>query len=162
MADRAIDTYLNDHLGGAMLGTELANQIQEQTEGTPLSEVMTPLAGEIEEDRKTLVKLMEQMGTPRNPVKRVTGWVAEKASRVKFGGLAGEPQYGTFMALESLRLGVVGKGCMWKVLKEVADRYPPLAATDLDGLFDRAERQQTTIERERIALGRQVLEPIGE
>jgi hypothetical protein len=40
MADKAIDVYLNDHLAGAMLGVDLANQIQAQSHGTALGEVM--------------------------------------------------------------------------------------------------------------------------
>ena len=90
-----LDVYLNDHLGGAMLGGDLAEQIRDQSEGTPLGEVMTRLAAEIEEDRDTLVELMERVGASRNPVKQVTGWVAEKASRVKFSGAtSGDPTSG--------------------------------------------------------------------
>ena len=86
MADRPIDVYLNDHLGGAMLGSDLAEQIRDQSEGTPLGETMSRVAEEIEEDRETLLGLMDALGTERNPVKQVTGWLAEKASRVKFSG----------------------------------------------------------------------------
>ncbi len=158
MADRAMDVYLNDHLGGAMLGSDLAERIRDQHEGTPLGELMGPVASQIEEDRLTLVNLMERMGTSRNPVKQVTGWVAEKASRVKFSGVAsGEPEHGAFMALESLTLGVEGKASMWKALKEVVSEYPPLASTDLDELLRRARAQHSILERERLAAGRRAL-----
>ena len=99
-----------------------------RTRATPLGEVMQRLAAEIEEDRETLLELMEALDVARNPVKQVTGWVAEKASRVKFSGAtSGEPEYGTFMAIESLRLGVAGKRCLWIALREVRDDYPELA-----------------------------------
>jgi hypothetical protein len=154
MADRAMDVYLNDHLAGAMLGSDLAEQIRERHEGTPLGEVMAPIAAQIEEDRQTLVDLMERMDVSKNPIKQATGWVAEKASRVKFSGLgSGEPDHGAFMALESLALGVLGKRSLWTALKEVQGQYPALAATNLDELIGRADAQYEGLERERLAAG---------
>jgi hypothetical protein len=51
MADKAMDVYLNDHLAGATLGSELAEQIRNRHEGTPLGEVMRSIAPQVEEDR---------------------------------------------------------------------------------------------------------------
>jgi hypothetical protein len=97
MADKAMDVYLNDHLAGAMLGSDLAEQIRNRHEGTPLGEVMRSIAPQVEEDRQTLLDLMERMGTSKNPVKQASGWLAEKASRVKFSGaVSGEPDHGAF------------------------------------------------------------------
>ena len=158
MADTAIDVYLNDHLGGATLGTDLAEQIRDRHAGSPLGELMASIAIEIERDRETLLDLMKRMGTSPNPVKQATGWLAEKASRVKFAGiLSGEPEHGAFMALETLALGVEGKRRMWRALKEVAGEHPSLAATNLDELLNRAEAQSTILERERLAAGRRAL-----
>jgi len=155
---RSIDVYLNDHLAGATLGTDLARQIRDRHQGTPLGATMAPLAAEIEHDRRMLVDLMERMGTYQNPVKQAAGWLAEKASRVKFAGvLSGEPEQGAFMALESLALGVEGKASMWRNLQEVADEYPPLATTNLAELRERAESQKAILDRELLAAGRQVL-----
>jgi hypothetical protein len=152
MADKALDVYLNDHLAGAMLGTELAEQIQAQNDGTALGEVMESLAPEIEQDRQTLIELMQQLDSSKNPVKQATAWIAEKASRVKLSGIsAGEPELGTFMALETLTLGVQGKASLWKALKQVADQHPPIASLNLDELIDRARTQYETLERERLA-----------
>ena len=63
MADKAMDVYLNDHLAGAMLGSDLAEQLRKENEGTPLGELMATLAPRIEDDRQTLIDLMERMGT---------------------------------------------------------------------------------------------------
>src|SRR4051794_8959860 len=154
MAEKALDVYLNDHLGGATLGSDLSRQIRDQNEGTPLGELMTRIADEIEEDRQTLVDLMEALDVSHNPVKQVTGWVAEKASRVKFSGAtSGEPDHGLFMALESLRLGVAGKKCLWIALQQAHRDYPELANTDLERLIERASSQEDDLERERIAAG---------
>jgi len=51
---------------------------------------------------------------------------AEKVSRAKFTGLtSGEPELGTFMALESLCLGVDGKASMWKALEAMPHQLRP-------------------------------------
>jgi hypothetical protein len=153
MADRPLDVYLNDHLGGATLGADLAGQIRDRTEGTPLGEIMARIAAEIEEDREQLSDLMDALDVSRNPVKQVTGWVAEKASRVKFSGAgSGERDQGLLMALESLRLGVAGKKCLWLVLHELRDQHEAIAAVDLDELIARASAQEGTLERERQAV----------
>jgi hypothetical protein len=156
--NKAIDVYLNDHLAGAMLGADLAERICDQSKGTPLGDLMTSIAPEIEEDRQTLIDLMERMGTSKNPVKQATTWLAEKASRAKFSGAtSGESELGAFMALESLTLGVQGKLALWKVLKEVQDQYEPLASTNLDELIARASTQHDALERQRMSAGRLAL-----
>jgi hypothetical protein len=158
VAGKALDTYLNDHLGGAMLGSDLAEQIRDRSEGTPLGDQMAKIAPQIEEDRQTLIDLMEALGTSKNPVKQASAWVAEKASRLKFAGWSsGEPEFGLFMALETLTLGVEGKLSLWKALKEVASDYPALSAADLDRLIARAQTQHETLEGERIFASRSVL-----
>jgi len=158
MADKAMDMYLNDHLAGAMLGSALAKQLREKNPGTPLGNAISSLAPLIEEDRKTLIDLMDRMGTSKNPVKQATAWVAEKATRLKFSGLtSGDPKVGTFMALENLTLGVEGKVSLWRILKEVSDQYEPLKSINLDDLIERAKAQHNALERERIAAGKLAL-----
>jgi hypothetical protein len=43
---------------------------------------MKGVASDIEQDRRTLLDLMERIGTHPNPVKQAVGWLTEKASRV--------------------------------------------------------------------------------
>ena len=158
MAGKAMDVYLNDHLAGAMLGSDLARQIEAHSEGTELGALMASLAPEIEEDRQTLIGLMRRIGSSRNPGKQAGAWVTEKASRVKFWGLtSGEPELGMFMALESLALGVQGKLSLWNALAQVADQHPAIASVNLTDLTQRAQRQYETLERERLAEGRRAL-----
>jgi hypothetical protein len=152
MSDKAMDVYLNDHLAGAMLGSDLAEQIAEQNEGTRLGDVMGSLAPKIEADRQALIDLMEKIGTSKNPVKQATTWVAEKASRPKFSGFtSGEPELGTFMALETLTLGVEGKVSLWRALKEVESKYEELDPQQLDKLIESAQAQHDALEQERLA-----------
>ncbi|MEA2146883.1 MAG: hypothetical protein QOG59_2470 [Solirubrobacteraceae bacterium] len=160
MADRALDVYLTDHLAGATLGADLAKQLIEHGEGTPLAETMRPLAAEIEEDREALKSLMDALGTSPNPVKVATGWIAEKASRIKFSGLtAGEPELGTYLALETMSLGVAGKISLWEALQTVAASDPALTALDFDALIARGRSQRVTLERERLAAAPGALAP---
>jgi hypothetical protein len=158
MANKPMDVYLNDHLAGAMLGSNLADQIRSRNRGTPLGDLMGSLAPQIEEDRQALIGLMQRMGTSKNPVKQAGAWITEKASRVKFWGLtSGEPELGPFMAVESLALGVLGKLSLWRALAQVADQHPAIASVDLDALILRAQTQYDLLERERLATGRRAL-----
>jgi hypothetical protein len=158
MADKAMEVYLNDHLAGAMVGSNLAEQIRSHNQGTPLGELMGSLAPQIEEDRQTLIGLMRRIDSSKNPVKQAGAWITERASRVKFWGLtSGEPELGTFMAVESLALGVWGKLSLWRALAQVADQHPAIASVDLDELIARAQNQYDLLERERLAAGRRAL-----
>lgn len=158
MTENAIDVYLNDHLAGAMLGSDLAKQLENRHAGTPLGEIMASLATQIEEDRQTLIGLVDQFGTSKNPAKQAGAWVAEKASRLKFAGItSGDAELGTFLALESLALGVEGKLSLWRALQQVADQHPALKPLDLNGLITRAQDQHETLERERLAASRRAL-----
>jgi hypothetical protein len=158
MANKPMDVYLNDHLAGAMLGSNLADQIRSHNRGTPLGELMGSLAPQIEEDRQALIGLMQRMGTSKNAVKQSGAWITERVSRVKFWGLtSGEPELGTFMAVESLALGVLGKLSLWRALAQVADQHPAIASVDLDALIFRARTQYDLLESERLAAGRRAL-----
>lgn len=158
MADHPIETYLNDHLAGAVFGSDLAGQLRGRCEGTPLEGLMDRIAPEVEADRQTLIELMRKLDVSRSPVKEATTWLAEKASRVKFsGGTAHETALGTFMALETLRLGVEGKLCLWAVLREMSGAFPVLGQTDFDGLIERARSQRDALEEARIEAGRSAL-----
>jgi hypothetical protein len=152
MAAAALDKYLNDHLAGAMMGSALARQIRSRSRGTSPGELMASLAPQIEADRQSLIELMRRVDSPRRPVRQA------QATRIKFWGpTAGAPELGTFLALESLALGVQGKLSLWKALEQVADGHPAIASEDLAVLIERAESQYDALERERLAAGRRAL-----
>jgi hypothetical protein len=160
MPGTGLDTYLNDHLAGAVFGSDLAEQLQKHAEQGPLRQLMEWLAPQIEEDRQTLLGLIERLDISRSTLKQATTWLAEKTSRPKFGGLTGSANgVGTFMAIETLALGVEGKLSLWIALGEVADCYPQLRALDLPGLAERARAQREALERARLAAARQALQP---
>lgn len=158
MAERALDIYLNDHLAGAAMGCEIAEDLLDRHEGAPLGDRMASLAAEIEADRETLADLAERLGTTSNPVKKGTAWLAEKAAELKFSGAtSGNPELGTFLELETLSLGVEGKISMWRSLKAISDDDAALAGMDFDDLIERGEAQRRALEAERLEVGTRVL-----
>lgn len=91
---------------------------------------------------------MGRVGTAPGSLKHVGGWLAEKMSRIKLGSSASGPS--DFLAIETLSLGVEGKACLWRALKDVAPRHPGLVDFDFDHLIERAEHQRSELERERL------------
>ena len=92
---------------------------------------------------------------------RLVGWLVRRGISVAGarrltvrGRTSGEPEVGAFIALETLCLGVQGKLCLWTALRQVADRYEPLASINLDELIQRAQKQHSALERERMAASR--------
>lgn len=157
MTSGALGTYLNDHLGGATVGAELAARIAERATGE-LGTVLASVAREIDEDRETLVALMEHLDIDRNPIKEATAWMAEKAGQLKLSGLtSGDRDLGLYTALEALTLGVTGKLALWNALRAIAPARSELDAGQLSGLADRARRQHDTLEAQRLALASRVL-----
>lgn len=158
MAEKALEIYVNDHLAGATMGCEIAEDLRDRNAGTPLGERMASLATEIDADRRTLADLAERLGTPSNPVKKGTAWLAEKAGELKFSGAtSGNPALGTFLALETLSLGVEGKIALWRSLKAIAGDHTALAAMSFDELIERGQTQRRALEAERMEVGAGVL-----
>jgi hypothetical protein len=159
VANKALETYLNDHLAGSRLGLDLAKQIRDRAEGSPLEATLTRIAAEIEDERDQLTDLMEKLGASENQVKQATAWVGEKASRLKLsdlGGLigSGDEDYGLFISLETLELGVMGKMRLWEALKEVAPLHDGLDPVQLEALAAQAREQRDALEQERLAVAK--------
>ena len=54
MAEDLFAIYLNDHLAGSIVGTELARRTRGENDGTPLGDFLAGLTREIEADRSEL------------------------------------------------------------------------------------------------------------
>src|SRR5215211_1878305 len=80
---KQLSTYLNDHLAGATVGVELARRALGSNEGTELGAFLERLSGEIEEDRDTLLAVMDRLDIGRDRVKVAAGWLGEKVGRLK-------------------------------------------------------------------------------
>ena len=150
-------TYLNDHLMGATLGVELVRRAAGENEGSELGAFLSGLAGEIDEDRDTLLAIMSELGVKPDRLKVAAGWTSEKVGRLKPNAqLRGYSPLSPLVELEGLLVGIQGKLAMWQVLAEVAVDVG-LDRARLEALSARAERQQADVERQRREVGRRAL-----
>lgn len=153
-----LEIYLNDHLAGASIGTELANKIKTEYADTSFGPFLAELAGDIDQDKASLEELMERLGIAQSPIKQATSWIAEKASRLKLSEtISGGREMKRLMELEMLSLGIEGKASLWRALIAVSDFHPALAATDLARLEKRAESQRAGLEEHRIQVAKVAL-----
>jgi hypothetical protein len=137
--------YLNDHLAGATAGRELARRAARSNESTDYGPALAELANDIEQDRRTLLRVMDTLGIRADPVKVAAGWAGEKVGRLKLNGqLRGYSPLSRLIELEALTLGVTGKLSMWRALEQI--HRPELAGFELRDLQQRAESQLARLE----------------
>lgn len=144
---RLLAIYLNDHLAGATVGQGLARRLARTLRNDPNGQTMARLAGEIEEDRATLVRLMRALSIDISRIKPALGWLVEKGGRLKLNGaVLRRSPLSTLVELEAMRLGVEGKAAGWRTLHSITDREKALDPDELQRLIDRAERQIEELE----------------
>jgi hypothetical protein len=152
MDDRLLGIYLNDHLAGATAGLELARRVHGRNGDGTLGVALGKLAEEIEDDRQSLVGVMQRLDVAANVAKTSFAWLAERVGRLKLNGhLLSYSPLSRVEELEALRLGVEGKLCLWKTLKDARGSDPRLEGVDLDELATRAVSQRDQLESLRIA-----------
>jgi hypothetical protein len=153
-----IGIYLNDHLAGATLGTELTRRAAAAHEGTAAAGDLRRLAIEVAQDRSTLLQIMATLGTPVRHYKVYAAWIGEKAGRLKFNGhLISRSPLSSLEELEMLRLGVEGKAAGWRTLKTLAGQESRLDPGQLDELIARARRQTDLLEELRLRAAADVI-----
>jgi hypothetical protein len=148
-----LSTYLEDHAAGAAAAIELLESLRDHHAGE-LGGFAAEMLREVQEDQETLKALLERIDPGPRGVKEAVSWLAEKVSRLKLGRVGGG-ELGTFEALETLALGILGKRALWIALGEIAD--PRLSGTDFRALADRAEEQHRRAEAKRLELARRAL-----
>jgi hypothetical protein len=141
LGEAPLSIYLNDHLAGATAGAKLARRAARGAR-----------AAEIEEDRETLISIMERVGARQDRVKVALGWAAVQAVRVRFAAeLLGHAPLSRLEQVEALALGVEGKLALWQALRHTHGSDPRLDGIDLDELIARARAQRRQLERLRMA-----------
>jgi hypothetical protein len=148
---KLLGLYLNDHLAGATLGLELVRRTARENKdselGSFLADVLFP---EIEEDRRTLQRLMGQTGIAPSRPKVAAAWLAEKLGRLKLNGeLRRYSPLSRLVELEGLAVGIEGKRALWLALG--AARLGGLSGFDFQALAERAEFQRSRLEEHRLA-----------
>lgn len=155
---RRLDIYLNDHLAGATLGSELSRRAAAENEGTELGEFLQRLHSEIEEERESLRAIMQSLGVETSPLKPAGAWLLEKAGRLKLNGqVRGQSPLSRLIELEGLEAGVSGKRSLWQVLQRAYGHDPRVEKFDFDRLIAQAEAQLQGLLEHRLAVAAQAL-----
>ncbi|MBV9770643.1 MAG: hypothetical protein JOZ32_13795 [Bryobacterales bacterium] len=151
----SLATYLNDHLAGSHFAIEMLEFLRDRHPGKALGGIAEEMLAEVEEDRNTLQKISERAGAGVPVMKEAAAWVSEKVSRFKLG----QGDFGTFLALEALALGILGKRALWQALAVIADADDRLQGVDYARLIRRAESQYSRAEQLRRQAARAGLAP---
>jgi hypothetical protein len=151
MSDRELGIYLNDHLTGATGGVALARRAAGNATDAEREAMWKEVAGEIAEDRETLVRARDLVGARPDRFKYAVAWLGERLGRLKLNGyLLRRSDLGQLLELEMLVVGVTGKLSLWKALARLDD--PRLRELDFDHLIERAEAQRRRLDQYRISL----------
>ncbi len=151
-----LQTYLADHLAGAVHAIELVKNLQDKYRNETLGQFAGNLLSAIEADKKVLEDLAKQIGGGPSTVKDAISWAGERFSRLKLRH-DDEESLGTFQALEHLSLGIQGKLALWRGLALVAAGENRLQGPDYHALEARAEQQYQEVEQKRLELAPKAL-----
>lgn len=152
--------YLNDHLLGATIGTELARRVAKQHAMSPAGATLVRIADEIAQDRTTLLHMMRDLGVPVRRYRIGAGWLLEKAGRLKTNGfLLRRAPLSSLLELEALRLGVEGKRLMWQALRTLGGPQSSVLDDErLSELLRRAHGQGKALEELQVKAAKGILE----
>ena len=159
MPQTPLALYLQDHLAGSTAGVRLARRCAATGGRSDSGRALAGVAAEIEDDRATLVRLMDGLGVRGSSSKNAAAWIAERLARLKPNGrMRGEPSMQRLHELEALSLGIAGKIALWQALR-TAPAVREMAGIDLNDLEARALHQRERVETERMAAARAALGP---
>ena len=122
-------------------------ELRTATLQAPSGEALERLADEIEEDRRTLERVVAELGFRRSKVKEALAWTGERAARLKLNGqITGYSPLSRVLELEALSVGIAGKLALWQSLQSLPHIQVRLPDLDLEELAARAERQREEVE----------------
>jgi hypothetical protein len=134
--------YLSDHLAGATAGSRRMRRLAEAERDASDAAELSRVADEIEEDRATLLSVMNSVGATPQWYKTALAQVGERAGLLKLNGAVfHRSPLTSVVELEAIRMGVIGKHSMWSALRHTDLR----TSFDFDDLIQRAERQLQVI-----------------
>lgn len=155
-----LGVYLTDHLAGATAGVDLFRRCAGNHAGTPEGATLARLLREVQEDRESLLAITRRLGFPLRRYKLVGGWLLEKVTRLKPNGrLVGRTALDPLIELESMGLGLAGKGAGWRTLRELTGTEPRLDPAELDRLIARNDDHVAQVEALRISAVRKAFLP---
>ncbi|HXG72242.1 MAG TPA: hypothetical protein VNJ04_16650 [Gemmatimonadaceae bacterium] len=154
-SDRLLGIYLADHLAAGAAGLALARRSARSNVANETGQFLRRLVVEIEEDHKTLQRVVAQLGFGRSRLKEIVARTGEKVGRLKLNGqLRGYSPLSRLLELETLSVGITGKLSLWQSLEQVPQIAQRLPGIDLGQLAERAQRQRVEVDEHRIAAAR--------
>jgi hypothetical protein len=150
-----LGTYLNDHLAGSVAAIELLGHLRELSKGTERERLFSSLQSEVAEDQKVLKQLLREVGGKESGMRKAAAWLTEKVGEAKLKlDDPGGGELRLLEALETLELGILGKGALWRALGVATDQVPQIRRLDLGKLERRAQEQHDRVEKERLKVAR--------
>ena len=147
MANKHLETYLNDHLAGAYSAVELMDSFEATYTGKAVGHFFADLRADVIADRQELEALMERLNIAKSRSRKVAGWLAEQVTELKLR--MDDPASGALRLLEGLELlgaGIHGKQALWLALEAASTEVPELQGMDYERLKQRAEDQRNRVE----------------
>jgi hypothetical protein len=154
-----LGTYVHDHLAGAQFAVKLLEDLHAQADDERTNALSRELLKDVEADRQVLQDFAASIGEESSIAKEAAAWIAQKLSRVK---LSPGDELGSFEAVETLCLGILGKLALWNALETLRGKDSRIAELDLPSLAERARTQHEKIDALRLALAPQVFLPAGQ
>jgi len=156
MSKEHLSIYLNDHLAGANIATEILEHLASET--AELSSSLTSLKTEIEEDRKQLKAVMARHKIEESSVRKAGGWLAELLTEIKLE-VDDDPEgpLRRLERLEALAIGIDGKIALWRALQTAALANGDIQDVDYERLKQRGYDQRARVEALRLQAARAAL-----
>lgn len=138
MGDDLLALYLTDHLAGAAAGVSRMRRLADHERSASDGGALAAVASGIEEDRQTLVAILDAAHITPRWYKTAAAWMAERIGLLKTNGrLTRRTPLTTVLELEFMRSAVTGKIALWEALQHtrLRDEF------DFDELLRRAAGQ---------------------
>ena len=142
MSDDLLAIYLTDHLAGATGGSNRMRSLADHERSASDGAVLATIASEIEEDRRTLIRILAAAHVTPRRYKMAAAWLVERAGLLKSNGSFRRSPLTSVLELDFLRMGVTGKIALWESLRhtDLRDEF------DFDELLARATRHLQGLE----------------
>ena len=147
---------LNDHLGGAVAGIDIARRCRDRHPGSPVARTLEAVVPQIEEDKAVLEDLIIAVGAKPSTTKEALGWIGEQFIQGRLAAInVRDDAAGIVFELETLLMGVRGKELMWEALEAIQGSHPALTRFDFGRLRARAIEQQMQLAEHHVQAARE-------
>lgn len=146
----ALVAYLRDHLSGSDLGLWVVSHLAETHPVAADRPFFARLARQFEEERSVVRSLLTQFGASGRSMKRAASYPSSALLMLSAGGEPGD--LSLFRTLEGLAVGIQGKRCMWRALRDIETDWPSSTRMSFAELETHAIEQWEAVDTRRRAL----------